>query len=148
MEKLTHNRRILPLTGEDAALLDRQRKIIEMFLSADSLKQYETPGGKLNLLNAILKKNLFRRNQSYELQCLGVVLGDAFASQLSMKWVIVKDQVGRDPALCVPGSTIVIFPLTMISKRIERSEAVDIFDLFDGVAELVKEKAAELNNHD
>ena len=36
---------------------------------------------------------------------------------------MVEDEKGRDPAIRIPGTTVILFPLTMISKRIERGEA-------------------------
>jgi hypothetical protein len=48
-------------------------------------------------------------------------------------WRMVNDQYGRDPCVKIPGSSIVIFPVTMISKRIEHGEEVDVFDLFNRV---------------
>ena len=51
-----------------------------------------------------------------------------------MEWVMVEDEHGHDPAARVPGTSIVVFPLTMISKRVERGESVDIFALFNDIA--------------
>jgi hypothetical protein len=51
-----------------------------------------------------------------------------------VEWVMVEDAFGRDPAVRLPGTTILLFPLTMISKRIERGEAVDVVALFNGIA--------------
>ena len=50
-----------------------------------------------------------------------------------MEWVSVEDDYGRDLAVRLPGTTVVLFPLTMISKRIERGEHVDVFELFKSV---------------
>jgi len=33
-----------------------------------------------------------------------------------MEWVTVEDEYGKDPALRFPGTTVIAFPLTMISK--------------------------------
>ena len=63
-----------------------------------------------------------------------MLLGDAFVLELGMEWVTVEDEHGRDPAVRVPGTSTLLFPLTMISKRVERGEAVDVFDLFNGIA--------------
>jgi hypothetical protein len=52
-----------------------------------------------------------------------------------MEWVIVEDSVGRDPALRAPGTSIIVYPLTMIAKRVERGESVDVFALFDDVSQ-------------
>jgi len=43
---------------------------------------------------------------------------------------MVEDQYGRDPALVVVGTSIVIFPQTTISKRIEAGEEADVYELF------------------
>lgn len=46
-----------------------------------------------------------------------------------------EDDYGRDPAVRKPGTTVIAFPLTMISKRIERGENVNVRDLFGGVVD-------------
>jgi hypothetical protein len=38
----------------------------------------------------------------------------------------------------MPKTSIILYPLTMISKRVERDEQVDVFDLFNGVAAQVE----------
>jgi hypothetical protein len=67
------------------------------------------------------------------------VLGDAFVQELKMEWVLVEDASGRDPAVRLPGTSIILYPLTMISKRIERGDKVDVFDMFNSVAAKVEE---------
>jgi Domain of unknown function (DUF3806) len=79
--------------------------------------------------------------ETYKLQRLGITLGDALVQELGMEWVMVEDDYGRDPAIRLPGTTVVLFPLTMISKRVERGETVDIMELFRGVLELARDAA-------
>ncbi len=87
-------------------------------------------------------RHLPKQEQTYELQCMGIVLGDAFVQEMKMEWVVVEDSYGRDPAVRMPGTSVIVFPLTMISKRIEAGEDVDVFDLFNGLAAMVDEKVA------
>jgi hypothetical protein len=103
------------------------------------LARHQTVAGKLGTIRAILQANAFKPDQTYQLQCLGIVLGDALVQELKMEWVKVEDERGRDPAVQLPGTTIILYPLTMISKRIERGEQVDVFDLFNGIAAKVDE---------
>jgi Domain of unknown function (DUF3806) len=49
--------------------------------------------------------------------------------------LIVEDEHGRDPAIRYAETSVILFPLTMISKRIESGERVDVFDLYNGMAE-------------
>jgi hypothetical protein len=39
----------------------------------------------------------------------------------------------------LPGTSVIIYPLKMISKRLERGETVDVFDLFNGVADQIEQ---------
>jgi hypothetical protein len=129
--------RFTPLSADDEAGLAKQRAVVEVLIEGneDALAKYATPAGKLGVLRAILQAGVFKPTQTYELQCLGIVLGDVFASQLGMVWRMVEDEHGRDPCLVVPGTSVVIFPLTMISKRVERGQDLDVFELYNAVAD-------------
>ena len=131
---------VTSLSKADEARLKKQRAVVRKFLgtSKDNLAKYASVAGKLGTIRAILKKGSFKPSQTYELQCLGIVFGDALAQHLGLRWVMVKDELGRDPALSLSGTTILLFPLTMISKRAERGEKVDVFHLFNGVVEGVE----------
>jgi Domain of unknown function (DUF3806) len=71
-----------------------------------------------------------KKSQTFELQGLGVVFGDVLASELSLRWVMITDEYGTDPTLRFKNTSININALTMISKRIEKDERVDVFSLF------------------
>ena len=45
---------------------------------------------------AILDAKAIQPEQTYELQSLGIVLGDAFVQELGMVWAMVEDEHGRD----------------------------------------------------
>jgi hypothetical protein len=131
--------KITVLTPRDVQRLAAQRAVVERHLADERSKQnYATAAGKLGLLRALIERRIVEPADSYKLQSMGVVLGDAFVQELKLEWVIVEDSQGRDPALRVPRTSILLFPLTMISKRIESGEAVDVFELFNGVAERVE----------
>jgi hypothetical protein len=124
----------------DLDRLAKQRAVIEKFLADDqSRAKYAKPAGKLGTLRGLLAQKAFKPTQTYELQCMGVVLGDALVQEMGMEWIMVEDDVGSDPAVRMPGTSIIIFPLTMISKRVERGEAVDVFDLFNATAAQIED---------
>jgi len=124
------------LSQTDHEQLTSQRAVVERYLGNDpqNLENYATPAGKLGLLRAIIDARLFGASHTYELQCMGVVFGDVFVQVCGWEWSMVEDELGRDPCIRVPRSTIVLYPLTMISKRIEHGEPVDVFALFDEIA--------------
>ena len=45
--------------------------------------------------------------------------------------MVVEDEHGRDLALRDRDTSIILFPMTMISKRIERGETVSVVQLLD-----------------
>ncbi len=124
----------------DLEWLATQRAVVEKYLGDDDARtKYTKPAGKLGLLRALLTQKVFKPTQTYELQCMGIVLGDTFVQELGMEWVTVEDEHGTDPAVRLPNTSNIIFPLTMISKRVERGEDVDVFDLFNGVADQIEQ---------
>jgi Domain of unknown function (DUF3806) len=138
--------KISVLTEDDKKRLRDQRAVVERYLrDEDSKRKYRTAPGKLGTIRAVLKAGALKPEQTYELRCLGTVLGDAFVQELGMEWVIAEDEHGRDPAVRLPGTSILAFPLTMISKRMERGDTVDVFDLFNGVAAQVEKLKREDN---
>jgi len=123
-----------PLTAADEQRLSEQRAIVSRYLDEDGRKKYETAAGKLGTLRALLEARVFRSDQTFELQSMGIVLGDVFVQDMGFHWLIVEDEHGRDPAIRYAETSVILFPLTMISKRIEAGETVDVFDLYNGMA--------------
>jgi hypothetical protein len=138
------------LTDDDKNRLEEQRKIITKYLDENSVEKFKTPAGKLGTLRALLTAKVFKPEQTYELQSMGIVLGDVFVQDKGFHWIMVEDEYGRDPAIKFEDTSIIAFPLTMISKRIERGEEVDVFDLYNGVAdtliELIEEEKTDSIN--
>jgi hypothetical protein len=124
-------------TADDLALLENWRDWTRGHFASEAAEKYNSVAGKLRLIQAVLDAGWVNRTEGDKLRCLGVTLGDAIAQKMQMEWVIVEDDSGRDPALRFPGTTVIAYPLSMISKRIDRGEVVDVADLFDGVCQHV-----------
>lgn len=138
-KQLTPQKVSMP-SAADMERLAKQRVVIEWFLADDASRtKFTTAAGKLGTLRALLDQKRFAPTQTYELQCMGVVLGDAFVSRVGHGVGHGRGRARYDPALRMPGTSIIIYPLTMISKRIERGETVDVFDLFNGVADQINQ---------
>jgi hypothetical protein len=123
--------------------VEAQRKWAREHYTPEAQGEYETIEGKLRLLDCVLTSKWIAPDQTYELQCLGIAFGDVLAQYLGLKWMAVEDELGRDPALVLEGTSIKLFPLTMISKRIERGEEVDVYELLRGICELFEKMKRE-----
>ena len=118
------------ISVSDRVRLDQQRAIV-----AATAKQKYGIGrltktvADLPVLQRLIDDNAFNKTQTYELQSLGVAFGDVLASELPLKWAMVTDEYGTDPTLRYKDKPVNINALTMISKRVERSEVVNLVQL-------------------
>lgn len=98
----------------------------------------------VSLLQEIVDKEQYFKDQTFELQSLGLALGDYIQYKFSgFQWGIVRDEYGRDLCLNHPEQSIVIFPLTMLSKRIEDGESVSVQYLVDSLLDIVNDAIDE-----
>lgn len=133
--------KIEPLDSRDLAHLQAKREWVRGHYDEAARHQYETLEGKLRLLETILHNGWIEPGETVKLQCLGVTFGDALAQALSLDWVAVEDEFGRDPALTRTGTSLLVFPMTSISKRIERGEKVDVRQLFERACATIRDEA-------
>jgi len=84
----------------------------------------------LKLLQALLDRQLIALDNTRGLQAMGVVLGDILKNEESLNWIIYIDKYGRSRALAIPGQDEVVFPITMISRRAEVGNQVDVFEVY------------------
>ncbi|MEO7722524.1 MAG: DUF3806 domain-containing protein [Pseudolysinimonas sp.] len=128
--------RIFPLDEEMSQRLSTHRDWVWDSVSTDRPIDREDPGTALSVITALLNDGI-RPDETWKLQSLGVVLGDVMSRLMSLPWVVVDDEYGRDPALDFGGVGNLLFPLTMISKRVEAGETVDVYELVSTTAQAI-----------
>ena len=133
------------LSSEEVVRLDRQRAVIQEVAT----RRYQAgpltrTRADLPVLQRLLDDRVFARTQTYELQCLGVVFGDVLASELPLWWMRATDERESWPTLRYKDTSVQINALTMISKRIEDGEKVDLTDLLRATGEGVSKLARDL----
>jgi hypothetical protein len=131
------------LGPDDLLRVEKQRTWVRDHFDTQARHEYETVEGKLRLLDTIVRSGWIEPTETWKLQSLGITLGDALVQQLGLTWVAVEDEHGRDPAVHVGGTTILLFPLTSISKRIERGEAVNVREMFAWYCDKIGELRAK-----
>jgi hypothetical protein len=118
------------LSYEDRTRLAQQRAIV----TAAAKQRYGTSILKktvadLPVLQRLIDDKVFNKKQTYELQSLGIAFGDVLENELPLRWVMVTDEYGTDPTLRFKGTTVQINALTMISKRVEKDQNVNLSEL-------------------
>ncbi|ESQ81312.1 DUF3806 domain-containing protein [Asticcacaulis sp. YBE204] len=132
-----------PLSPDDISSLEAQRIWVRDHYEPEARHKFETVDGKLHLLDVILREKWIDAEETWKLQSLGVVFGDVLVQEYGCQWIMVEDQYGRDPCLCIPRTAIKLFPLTMISKRVEQGEEVDVRDFYEEMFALIEDMKAE-----
>ena len=128
-----------PLDADESNRLESSRAWVKGHFTDGAEEKYESISGKLRIVDAVLKNGWVDPTETWKLQSLGVALGDALAQELMLDWVLVDDELGRSPALNWPGTSVYSFPTTMISKRVERGEAVDVYELFNSARDNLRD---------
>ena len=134
-----------PLPIESQQHLDRQRAYVA------TLVETYMPGQKLAktkadfaIIQKVIDLKIIPKSNAWELQSLGVVFGDALASTVpGLAWSEVTDEYGTDPTLRYKQTSVQINVLTMISKRVEDGESVDISHMALWLQDFIKNKASE-----
>lgn len=86
----------------------------------------------LALIQRLLDSGAMARRAAYTLQALGLAIGKVFVNQNpGYDWWMVKDEHRRDPVIRYQRSSLLTFPRTMLSQRIEGGERVNVRELFE-----------------
>jgi hypothetical protein len=121
------------LTSKMYDYIESKRDWVRNHYSPETIAKYDTIEGKLNLLDVILKSGWIEKHETAKLQSLGITFGDVIVQDMNFIWIEVEDEYGTDPALLLPNTSLIIFPMTMISKRIENGDSVDIYKLYESL---------------
>ena len=131
------------LSKEASQVLDRDRMIVE------TIRQHHLPKSQITKTASdipVLQKIAVippHVDQTLEAVAVGTALGDVFASELDMHWVECEDPFDKSLALRFRKTSLVLFPRTMVLKRIRRREEIDVAFLFTAIC-----AAAEQVKHD
>jgi len=122
--------RIEPLSAIDQQFMREQRGRVEALANRLGRRVSGQVERDLNTLQAILDRGLIGQDDRLSLQALGVIFGDLLADELDMRWVIYRDRAGRSRALQYRNESVYLFPVTMISRRVEAKSVRPVADLF------------------
>jgi hypothetical protein len=88
----------------------------------------------LDTLQRVIDSKLIDRESTQALQALGLAFGKVFVNETpGYDWWMVEDEFGRDPAIRYKETTLMAFPQTMISKRVEDDEKINLKEMYFGL---------------
>lgn len=119
------------LSEVDQAFMASQRKAINTLARRHFGRQLT--GQKSNdfpLLQRLLDERRVSNQDIKTLQAMGIIFGDIIAKEQALQWTIYIDKYGRSRALAIPKQRDVLFPVTMISRRVQSGASVNIEELY------------------
>jgi Domain of unknown function (DUF3806) len=133
------------LEGIVLQLTESQRndmeRIVRPIIEAEMLVK-ETIGCQLNgtpndlkLIQRVLDSGFIEREAAYPLQTLGMAFGRIITNtHLDYSWCLFEDGADMEPAIQYRGAaSLLIFPRTLLSKRVKSHGTVDVIGLYNGL---------------
>lgn len=117
--------------------LDAKRQAVSRFVFTHYQASLSGTSKDFAILQRILDDHLIPNSDLVFLQALGVVFGDVVADEIDADWKLVYDKFGESPVLKVRYKRMAIGALTIISKRIEDKQDVNINQLYQDLVENV-----------
>ncbi|WP_111642002.1 DUF3806 domain-containing protein [Marinimicrobium alkaliphilum] len=86
----------------------------------------------LELLQRLIDDDHIPPSDVLTLQALGAVLGNVLKTEVpQLQWKVYADNLGRSRALCLNDSKNCLFPVTMLSRRIEQGLQPNVSAIYD-----------------
>ncbi|MCB1675417.1 MAG: DUF3806 domain-containing protein [Halioglobus sp.] len=124
--------RINPLDSGDKTILQEKRDLVNDLAQRELGRSLNgSVAHDLRILQELLDREIVTADQRVTLQAMGVVLGDLYARQAQFKWVSYGDELGKSLAIQIGKTGEVLFPLTMISRRVEVGIEVDVREIYE-----------------
>ncbi len=120
-----------PLSPIDKQYFENQRNRVERLANKLGTGIRFEAKQDVGTLQNIIDRGLVSFSDTSSLQALGVVFGDLLRKELDMYWVVYTDEIGRTRALRYRETNVYLFPVTMISRRIQFGSNPDLRALFE-----------------
>jgi hypothetical protein len=119
--------------------LDKQRTTADQLTRSHLGRQLRQSRSDIALLQKLIDKNVVEADDKQTLQALGAALGDIIENEHSkLNWKVYEDDLGASHAVCLDNSEHCVFPMTMISRRVEAGFQPDVQHIFDRVLTSLK----------
>jgi len=87
----------------------------------------------LSVLQRIIDRKYIAKDDVKEWQSLGILFGDVLANNLDLKWVGYQDELGETKALQWRKTLNFVFPVTMLSRRQQFNQEINVQALYEKV---------------
>ncbi len=133
------------LTPNDQGYMARQVEYVDKIARTRLGAQVRGNLEDLTLLQRIIDQKLIATDDKEGLQSMGAVLGQVMAADVpSLEWKIYRDKAGRSRALCARNTQQCLFPITMLSRRVEVGLTPDVSKVYSEALALIDPYVAQI----
>lgn len=109
-------------------------------INEEEIDTYHRSDKTISFIQKMIDKKVFQMENTYELHSLGIALGDYIQYKYNdFHWAVIRDEYGRDICLQYKTLALTIFPMTMISKRVEDGDKINVAELVSNLLEKINE---------
>ena len=95
----------------------------------------------LRKIQQMVDRKIIGKSDVEQWQALGVVFGDVLAAELGLHWVSYEDELGLSKALRWKKTENYVFPVTMLSRRVQYKQEINVFALYEKIKQDIVEFA-------
>lgn len=128
--------------------LNAQERVIDQLARRYLGTQVHRDQRDLDMLQRMIERKVIKQDESAKLQAMGVVLGNLLEKNLNLDWMSYEDEVGYSRALCVPGTKHCLFPITMLSRRLEVGLSVDVKKIYANAVSIIDPYIPDTHGYD
>jgi hypothetical protein len=122
---------IRPATEADRNRISAQvASVLGLLRSRYGNVQWRQNEDDLRLLQRLQDDDALVAGQEDVLQAVGAVFGQVLAARTPLRWITLEWEGERTLGLQYPNTTVIVFPGSMIAKRVNRGERVVFESLF------------------
>lgn len=95
----------------------------------------------LQVLQRMIDNDLIKQDDYQTQQAMGVVMGNVFLADFpqTLEWKVYRDKLGRSRALCAKGTQQCMFPITMLSRRMEVGSKPNVKKIYNDTVDMMKD---------
>lgn len=109
-------------------------------IKEEEIDTYHRSDKTMSFIQKMIDEKVFQMENTYELHSLGIALGDYIQYKYNdFHWAVIRDEYGRDIYLQYKTLALTIFPMTMISKRVEDGDKINVAELVSNLLEKINE---------
>ena len=116
--------------GQQFIMASQRRSVMDLLNRQLGIAKLQGGLDDLKILQRIVDEQLIKQDDHQGWQSVGVVFGDLLADRLDLHWVQMEDESGTSKALQWRKSNNFVFPITMLSKRQQGGQPIDVAALY------------------